>query len=273
MRLIVSSNEDIASRNILEKLLDFGWDEFGEWRGNPLYRRGDDRIATVNRHHIYADGIDKELTEILGEIDHIVFISKHSSKAEIHSLTVHPIGNFGEAKFGGKDHELVPTVPHQMTTALLDLYEKAVHKDILDEYEVSFEATHHGPYLQTPAYYVEIGSVKGCWEDDTAGEVIASTLMERKVSVKTYPKALCIGGGHYAPKFTDIARRNDVYIGHIIPSWALKDLDKKLFEIALEQSQADMVIMMDDIPKSLDLDIRDWCTDGDPEIFKVSDFE
>lgn len=273
MRLMISSKEDMASNNILEKLLRYGWDVIGEWRGNPLYSRGDDRIATVNEHHIYANDIDIELCEILGTIDHMVFISKHSSKANIHSLTVHPLGNFGVAKFGGKDGELTPPAPHRMTNAFRGLYTKISSQGLLREYDVSFEATHHGPFLRTPAYYIEIGSDKECWTDDRAGEVIASCLMNMMESKARYPTALCIGGGHYAPKFSDIARHDDISIGHIVPSWALKDLQENNFRVALEQSSADMLILTEDIPTRLRDDIRSWISRSKQKLITVTEFE
>lgn len=134
---------------------------------NPIYKKDDDYIATVNRHHIYVDNIDKELEELLDiKIDHVVYISKHSSKASIHSLRVHPIGNIGEAKFWGVENKLVPAAPVEMTAALRILWSETRDKGLENEYYVSFEATHHGPYLETPTYYIEIGSDKRAWDDE-----------------------------------------------------------------------------------------------------------
>lgn len=245
MRLIVSSKEDPASQNILDSLLERGWDEVGEWKGNPVYRRQDDYIASVNEHHIYVDDIAKDIQPLIdGKIDMVVFISKHSSEAGIHSLTVHPIGNYGNAKFGGVDNNLVPVPSRHMSTALRTLWDKARDASLQDEYEVSFEATHHGPYLETPTYYIEIGSEIDSWEDERAGEVIASTLLESEEKIEEdHPAAFCIGGGHYAPKFTDLARKKRVSIGHMVPGWALDDLDMDSFEEAVVKSDADLVYL------------------------------
>lgn len=274
MRLIVSSKADTASENILKRLLGYGWDITGEWKGNPLYSRGEDRIATVNEHHIYADDIDVELSDILGPIDHMVFISKHSSKANIHSLTVHPIGNFGTAKFGGMNGQLVPPAPHEMTGALRRLQKKTDLAGLLGEYEVSFEATHHGPFLRTPTYYIEIGSDEACWSDERAGKVIASTLMaDRPKDIDHEPVAVCVGGGHYAPKFTDIARRKSISIGHIVPSWAFEDLDEENFDCALRQSEAELLIITDDVPKWLCEKLRGWCSVREIEMVTVTELD
>ena len=243
MRLIVSSKDDKASMNILSQLLEYDWEEIGEWKGNTLYRKNNNVLATVNKHHIYVDDIDKQLNHILDvEFDNVVFISKHASEAGVHSLTVHPIGNFGEAKFGGLDNKLVPPSPHRMTTALRVLWDKAEEKGLRNDYEVSFEATHHGPYLETPTYYIEIGSDKSSWTDERAGEVIASTLFDVEEHLEKNNSTLVgIGGGHYAPRFTEIARHKSVSIGHMVPGWALRYMNEDNFLKALELSQADYI--------------------------------
>lgn len=274
MRLIVSSREDKASQNILKKLLANGWDKIDEWRDNPVYRRGEDYIAIVNEHHIYAESIDRELKEVLQkDIDHMVFISKHASEAGIHSLTVHPIGNFGQAKFGGKDEELVPPAPHEMTEALRVLWDETRKAGIEGEYEVSFEVTHHGPYLETPTYYIEIGSDETCWTDDSAGEVIASTLM-RKEEIDEGTVLVCIGGGHYAPKFTDLARHKRVSIGHMVPDWAMSDLDKEGLRQALKKTKAEALYLdRDSIKGTKRKKISQWVDELGVEVVTSDDLE
>ena len=238
MRLIVSSKEDEASQNILGHLLKLDWKEIDEWKGNPVYKRGNDYIATVNRHHIYVDDIDKEIKDLLDiDIEHIVFISKHSSEAGIHSLTVHPIGNVGEAKFGGIENILVPSAPFQMTAALRTLWKETRQHGLESEYNVSFEATHHGPYLETPTYYIEIGSDKESWNDERAGQIIANTVLNVD---KNYRKEddviICIGGGHYTPRYTDLAKTHAVSIGHMVPGWGMKYLTKESFKEVVEKT-------------------------------------
>ncbi len=244
MRLIVSSTTDPASCNILKNLLElWDWDKISEWKGNPVYRRNEDIIASVNRHHIYVDDVDIEIENSFDvEIDHVVYISKHASEAGVHSLTVHPVGNFGKAKFGGLDNRLVLPIPHEMTAALRLLREMAQRHELTDEYEVSFEATHHGPHLKSPTYYIEIGSEERCWNDPIAGEAIARTVMEVRSRVNyEEPVVFCVGGGHYAPKFTDLVRYHPLSVGHIVPGWAVDQLDEDNFMKAAEQSNAEYV--------------------------------
>lgn len=247
MRLIVSSKDDDASQNILDHLLKLDWKEIDEWKGDPVYKRKDDIIATVNRHHIYVDDVDKEIEELLNiDIEQVVFISKHSSEAGIHSLTVHPIGNVGEAKFGGKENKLVPAAPAEMSAALRTLWDETREQDLEGEYDVSFEATHHGPYLETPTYYIEIGSDKESWNDERAGQIIADTVMKVEKNYRDNDDiAICVGGGHYAPRYTDLARNKAVSIGHMVPGWGMKYLTKESFKEIVEKTPSVKYVYFD----------------------------
>lgn len=233
MIVIVSSNKDPASMNILNNLLQHGWKEYGEHEGNPIFMKDDMVSITTNRHHIYENNIDDKVSKKLDvDPELIIFISKHASEAGINSLTVHPIGNIGEAKFGGKEEKLVPASPHPMTNSLRVLKNKYLQNQVLDDYQVSFEATHHGPYLETPTFYIEIGSDKKRWKDKEAGSVIANTVIETEYTSynKDIPVVICIGGGHYAPRFTDLALERKVAIGHMVPGWGLKYLTSRRLE-------------------------------------------
>lgn len=279
MRMIVSSKEDPASENILQNVLDQDdkdWKKVGEWKNNPVYRHDDDYIASLNEHHIYVDDIDKELEELLDiDIELIIYISKHASKAGVHSLTVHPIGNFGEAKFGGKEDKLAPPAPHQMTAALRTLDKKAKEHGLKDEYEVSLEATHHGPYLETPVFYIEIGSDEDCWNDERAGEVIAETVMEYDDNIKSKaPTLVCIGGGHYAPRFTSLAKNKAVSIGHMVPGWAMRDLTQDKLKDAIELSHARYLYFDRSDTSGNERDrMKKWVEDTDVEVVRSHDLE
>jgi D-aminoacyl-tRNA deacylase len=145
---------------------------------------------------------------------------------------VHPIGNFDKdkAEFGGSPGKLVPAEPWLMSAALRELAELAKAGEL--EYEVSFEATHHGPYLETPAFYIEIGSDEDAWEDEEAGETIARTILsvsEMTSGTRPYPAtidvhepvAVGVGGGHYAPRITEVCIKKQLSFGHIIPSYII----------------------------------------------------
>ncbi len=229
MKAIIISKPDTASRNIFENLLKLvDWREEGEFQGNPIYLSSDYCIATINDTHIFHDNLDLELSQVLEEKPEcLIYASRHRSESGKRSLTVHPIGNFQKAEFGGKEKTLVPSSPHIMTQALRILRKKA---KILD-YTVSFEATHHGPYLQTPTFFIEIGSEEEAWQDKEAGKAIAETILEAHAT--DYPVGIGVGGGHYVPRITDVAIERKISFGHIVPTYALSYLTQETTEKVL----------------------------------------
>jgi D-aminoacyl-tRNA deacylase len=136
---------------------------------------------------------------------------------------VHPIGNYGNAEFGGKKGTLVRSSPHLMTSLLRGIKANAGELP----FQVSFETTHHGPTLKKPTLFIEIGSDKTNWENQRAAQVLAKTLLE--VDVHEYPIAIGIGGGHYAPRFTEIALSKKISFGHLFPNYAMEGMTEERF--------------------------------------------
>lgn len=230
--LIVSSIQDPASTNIKGSLLKLGdWKEIGEISSNPVYESDDVDaiIVTINDELIRHEGIDEEVVgELNIDIDLLIFVSKHRSKTGEPTLTVHPIGNFGEARFGGRDRTFVKSSPRMMTE-LLRLIKLYAERDDL-YHQVSYEVTHHGPYVERPAMFVEVGSNEEEWKKEGPAESIARAvydLISRYSSEADFPDDTAvlvgIGGGHYAPRFTDLALERRVAFGHMIPSYQLKN--------------------------------------------------
>ena len=220
MRLIITSQEDAASMNIRGHLLSgWSWKEIGKFSGFPLFSFGNNIMATIPEIHLDRDNVDEEVKRITGkEFEVAIFASRHRAESKFPTLTVHPIGNFSKAEFGGLEGRLVRASPHLMTSSLRLLKSKAA--DLA--FGVSFETTHHGPYLETPSFFIEIGSDETFWTHQKAAEVIADVIMN--VEEKKGEVLLCAGGGHYAPRFTDLAMENDVSIAHMAANYALEAL-------------------------------------------------
>ncbi len=220
MRLIITSQEDAASMNIREHLLGgWSWKEIGAFSGYPLFSFGNHIMATIPEIHLDRDHVDRQVMEATGkDFEVAIFASRHRAESKIPTLTVHPIGNYAKAEFGGLEGKLVTASPHLMTSSLRLL--KAEGADL--GFGISFETTHHGPYLETPSFFIEIGSDESYWTHQKAAEVIADVIM--KVEEKRGEVLLCADGGHYAPRFTDLAMENDVSIAHMAANYALDAL-------------------------------------------------
>ena len=231
---MVCSLEDTASINIRDRLLELGgWKETKAFRSHPVFERGSDVMVTIDQVHLYADDLDAEATQALARrFDSVVFLSRHRAASGIPTLTVHPIGNFAKAEYGGRPETLVPSAPDLMTSCLRELQKRSVGLP----FQVGFEVTHHGPSLNTPTMFIEIGSGEQNWGDRDAARAIASSLLE--VNIVNAPKAIGIGGGHYAPRFSEVVATKLISFGHMIPNYFCDHAsDERLLQV-LEEARA-----------------------------------
>ncbi|MFO7677566.1 MAG: D-aminoacyl-tRNA deacylase [Thermoplasmatota archaeon] len=244
--VIISSNTDPASINIKNHLLQATpWQEVSSFCSNPVFRLTQIPsiyLVTINDNKIFHENIDKEIQKHL----HIhpstaIFLSRHRSQSAIPSLSVHPIGNYGDAEFGGKSQTLVYAEPIFMSN-LLRIIKKNVPSS-LDDYQICFEVTHHGPYLDIPTLFVEIGSTEKQWNDPHLGKIIGQSILEllqttKRENKKFMPIVVGVGGGHYAPRFTDVVFEKNVAFGHMIPKYHIKqgNIDIQFYKNALEKT-------------------------------------
>ena len=244
--LIVSSTEDPASTNIKNSLLEqTTWEEHGTFYNTPVFRHASMTnlvIVTIPDKKIRHENIDTEIYEQLHiEPKIAIFLSRHRSKMGEPTLTVHPIGNYGDAKFGGKPKTLVPAAPRMMTH-LLQLTKKNLQQTNL-KYQVCYEVTHHGPFLKIPTLFVEVGSTEIQWQQKEPASLIASSLLELLAKYhyeEEYPNdipvLLGIGGGHYAPRFTEFALAKKIAFGHMIPTYQIEggNIDDEILEKTIQ---------------------------------------
>jgi D-aminoacyl-tRNA deacylase len=221
VKLVVTSSEDPASMNIRARLMEKpGWTERGEFNNHPVLTKDDFRMVQVDRIHLDEDYVDDRVAAALNEpVEVVIFASRHRAESRIPTLTVHPIGNYSSADFGGKPGTLCKTSPQLMTSALRNL---AMNAKGLG-FNVSFETTHHGPVVDSPAFYIEIGSYEELWGREDAAKAIAESILS--IRDNGYPTMVCVGGGHYAPRFTEVALSRRVAIGHMAANYALEALD------------------------------------------------
>jgi D-aminoacyl-tRNA deacylase len=220
VKLLVTSSEDPASMNIRARLLErTEWSERGSFDEHPAMMKDDFLMVQVDRIHLDEDLIDERVSKALGvTVEVVVFASRHRSESKIPTLTVHPIGNFSSADLGGRPATLCKSSPQLMTSALRALSAKGKGLG----FNISFETTHHGPFVNSPAFYIEIGSYQELWGREDAAEAIAESILNMKDD--GYPVIVCAGGGHYAPRFTEVALSRRVAIGHMAANYALEAL-------------------------------------------------
>ena len=213
--MIVASSIDTASNNIKKSLVEQSdWDESGIFFDNSVYQHTkmkDVVIVTINDRKITHENLDKKIQEKL-EIKpkQIIYISRHRSKTGEPTLTTHPIGNYGPAQFGGMSKTLINSSPRLMTELLRVLKKNA--ENAKTYHKICFEVTHHGPYLEVPTFFVEVGSTKEEWIKKEPANIVAKSVLDllskyhyEEDIINNIPVLIGIGGGHYAPRFTDVA--------------------------------------------------------------------
>jgi len=277
MNLIIASKEDSASINLRNRLLEMSiWEANGKFDNNTLWKLTKDygdfckkgtRLITINKIHIHAEKIDEIWIEKTGlDIDNIVFLSRHKAASGRPSLTAHPIGNWGEADYGGNMGEVSGTAPNWMTGLLLN-----IKRNQIEGYDICFEATHHGPLLNTPTIFLEIGSTESEWEKRKPAEVLIESLLNLKPAVGI--NVVGLGGGHYTPRFTEAALTHEVCFGHMVANYGIPYLTENIILKAIEKSDAKGIYFhRKGMKKTEYRKWKEWAEKEEIKIFNQSDF-
>lgn len=174
------------------------------------------------------------------DVENYVYISKHSSVAKVRSITAHFPGNVSwNPSHGARARELAYANPYLLKSIYVRMVGFSVEEGLEEEYDVSLEATHHGPTnLSKPILYVEIGSDEEAWRDKRPARIIARSIVEA-LKLKAHEcgeVTLGVGGGHYARKHSKIEAREAYCYSHIFAKYAIEYLDKRVFEEALKKT-------------------------------------
>ena len=278
MNLIISSEADTASINLRDRLLEMSeWKEDGKFKGKTIWKLVNDygdfckkgtRLITIDELHIFAEGIDKEwVNQTNLNIDNIVFLSRHKAASGRPSLTVHPIGNWGSADYGGEEGDISGATPEWMTGLLLN-----IRKNRISDYDVCFEATHHGPLLETPTMFLEIGSSESEWEKKEPAEALIKSLLELKPAKGV--NVVGIGGGHYTPRFTEAAFTHEVCFGHMVANYGVSALNPDIVTKAISRSKAEGIYFhKKGMKKSEYRKWRKWTENNDIKVFRQVDYK
>lgn len=234
--LIIASKKDLAGINITTQLSQFGDYHF--------YLREEEVI--------YTESLD---IEKINQYDFVIFASKHRSEKGGKTLSVHAPGNWRSADFGGEPGKVCKTSA-QFIKQTFEKLNKNSERYHLRDYEITLECTHHGPLINKPCIFIEIGSTKTEWKDNKAGFVVAKTISETISEFKKNPYnevSIAIGGPHYCPNFNKVQLKSNVAISHIIPGYSLP-LTENMVKQAIESTE-----------EEVDFAVLDWKGMGSSE--------
>ncbi|EPS63066.1 hypothetical protein M569_11719 [Genlisea aurea] len=239
--LVVATTADPASINPAKALL-----AKPGWAPGPIldggirsFKYGDSvRLLEQDKFIIDEDDLDARWEAASGETaSELIFLSRHAASSNRPALTIHPIGvphlRDGDVlPQGGKPGWAAPPCP-RIGPWLILLKKLAESHHLVPEFEITLEATHHGPVTTKPAMFVEIGSTPEYWGREDAANVIALLVWEGLGLGGTTPlgtwsstaektKVLVgIGGGHYVPRHMDVILKNRTWVGHLLSSYSL----------------------------------------------------
>jgi len=235
MILIVASTKDAAGMNIAQQILEHYGFERLQWmfHDNPIYstkvRNCEIKLLFIDEEPVNAQFITDFFTPQL-----LIFVSRHSSLSGIPTLSTHTPGNLGKAELGGISRKVSISPASAMKDALLEMAK--MKEEMKLDYQVSYECTHHGPSLDVPTMFVELGSSPKQWDDLKAAEAVAHSVMAAVSKRSTYPAALGIGGPHYNKSFTKIALSTQTAFGHMIPKYAIPQVDAEMVKECAERT-------------------------------------
>ncbi|MDO8428356.1 MAG: D-aminoacyl-tRNA deacylase [Candidatus Diapherotrites archaeon] len=275
---IIVSKQDLAGLTIKQALLELV--EFKETKeefdGNSVFEFHSQKFGlefqnfklyTINEFQVIADYVNKISADLF------VFASKHASAKGIPSLTVHSIGNFGLAQLGGKENTICPTSAI-IQASYLKALQKAKNGQNL-AYEITMEATHHGPFLTKPSVFIELGSNETAWQDPLGGQIIAQTILETDYSSKQNKLvAIALGGNHYCSSFNKLVLEKNYAIAFVCPKHGLTYLTKDLLSQMIVNTQEPVTEILID-SKSLGtekpkvLDLLDQLPNPKPKITRI----
>lgn len=232
MELLVAYEKDPAGNNMAKYLAKKMRASHDRYLGEKF------DLVVIQSPAISADWLEQKY-----RYDGFVFLSKHAAQSGELALTCHSTGNFSEAHFGGNPRQVAVPHPHLQKAYLQKLWQ---HKEKFNEFQITIEATHHGPTsLSKPSLFIEIGTTPKQWEDEglcnSVAELVWQTISE---PVKQHPVAICFGGTHYPDKFTKEILHGKYALGTVVPKHALEFINKELFEhIILQNKQAEAAIL------------------------------
>ncbi len=208
-------------------------------------------IIELKKETVYSDDLNEKNYPELKNIDFIVFASTHRSEKNFPSLCLHAPGNWRNADLGGKPGRVCNTSAYILKYLFKNLnenYEK-YKATLSQEYNITLEVTHHGPLIELPCCFIELGSNEMQWNDLQAAKIVARAIFSLQdyssIFTENWIPAIGIGGPHYAPGFNKIQLNSNYALSHIIPEYSLPLIEQMLAEAEQKTKEQIKEVLID----------------------------
>lgn len=227
MASLVCSTEDIASVKISEKLMERLKGKLSECKDgtkSPYEFLETDRL-------VFNDSFSCSH-------EFMIAPSRHASVSGFPCFTAHVPGNPEKADYGGKPRTLNIGYGSLVRAIIGELH--ALAKDSAPEMQVVLEQDHHGPTIQKPIVFVEIGSSEKEWITEKYSDIVSSAIanvLDRGIA-NCRTAQIAIGNTHYPKKFTDLLldESQEYCFSHVFSKYAAEQLDEDMLKQAMERS-------------------------------------
>ncbi len=191
----------------------------------------------IEEELIHYEKVDSEGFDIL------YMVSRHKSSAGIASFTTHATGNFTkDASLGGMPKQLSVSAPAEMLSVLKHM------PNTIPEIQKTYEATHHGPLLNTPSLFVEVGGndeiTSRPYIIALLGDLAYDSIKDEDVGYEKI--AIGIGGNHYPSKFYKKSMESNYAFGHIMSRHSFHNKDGTdnfdMIPLAIERSRLEVEV-------------------------------
>jgi len=222
---LAASRRDPAGLRIAEWLIKHYGVKTGE-EEFTLRLSSECTLKLVGCEIVYTPG-----STIPADTDLAIFLSRHSGRSPP-VLSTHVTGNFGEASLGGESGKLSMAPASKMKLFLMEASRLAEGIG----YEAAFECTHHGPTLDCPVMFAEVGSRLENWTDwkaaSAVGEAVVYALEERR----SFRAAVAFGGPHINRRYTKAMVEGELAIGHAMSKHYTHLISYSLVEYCIKRT-------------------------------------
>lgn len=184
--------------------------------------------------------------------DYFIVLSIHSLADKPKRLSVHPCGNWNDLWVLGNGISLggiKKTLSKSSGAFLKFAYLSLLKNNNLKDYIVSIECTHHGPAVNKPILFLEIGCSEKEFKDDNAKKVVVNVVKDIMNNFSESKKKSCVvlGGDHYMRNISDLLFNTNLQVSHMCPSSNIAFFDGSMLKEAINKTQEEIDFFIIDL--------------------------